>query len=306
MFPKERSIIFYRRCQRTPKKELDAAQIYLKWCYEMILVGKDYFPVKKVNIPEMADGTTVEEMAETLRRYWYLGNSPVRNLESLLEEQGFFIFTAHLPNKKIDGYSQLIGNIPIIIINRNKGNYMRQRFSMAHELGHIVLHNRIKDCNERDLGDIEKEADQFAGCFLMPEKEIKAELIRTDVDYIIDIAKKWGVSPHAVVERCYKISAFSNDPKENDARAKSLFQKLNQIKLPGMNEGLELCSIRKRLIDIGSSAEMGMEFLQKLRFPAEEVRRLCSLPDNCFDYDKWELQENPDDMEGVQLSFVFD
>lgn len=303
--PKERSAVFYRRCKRTPNKELLAAQIYLKWCYEMIDAGRDYFLVREADLPERRDGMTAEDMAREVRMCWNLGSDPIRRLGPLLEEHGFFLFSASLSNEKIDGYSQMIGGVPIMIVNQNRGNRMRQQFSMAHELGHLLLHRGIENPDEETLERMEAEADQFAGCFLMPERELSADLIRRDAEYMVSLGEKWCVSPHAVVERCQRIHAFSDDSNENAAYAQMLFQRLNRRKSSGQEDAPKLCSIREGLLDICRSERTGREFLQKLQFPAEEVRRLCFLPDDAFYSPEWEERETADDLEGVQLSFVF-
>lgn len=71
-----------------------------------------------------------------------------------------------------------------IFINGNIGNIGRRHFTIAHELGHYFLSHQLKDnaifCSNNDIVEegtqydpIEREANYFASCFLMPEEKVK-------------------------------------------------------------------------------------------------------------------------------------
>jgi len=81
----------------------------------------------------------------------------------------------------------------------------RQRFTLAHELGHHILHKNVKTeylpRQESYWGeekpDIEKEADFFAACFLMP-KELVIKVFKEKTKKINELAILFGVSPQAM------------------------------------------------------------------------------------------------------------
>src|SRR5260221_2196841 len=74
------------------------------------------------------------------------------------------------------------GNKAIITVSSNIESSQRKRFSVAHELGHFELHRLTRAlaiCVSDDIEDggletivkkLEKEANEFASCFLLPEQ----------------------------------------------------------------------------------------------------------------------------------------
>ena len=85
------------------------------------------------------------------------------NLVELLEEQGIKVLAVDLTN--VDGLTVRVrragkSSVPVIVVNR-KDWMERQCFTLAHELGHLVMDVAAKL-------DEEKAAQRFAGAFLMP------------------------------------------------------------------------------------------------------------------------------------------
>lgn len=300
--PPERTIVFYRKEKRTAQKEMEAAGVYLKWLYEIITEVDKICSVKHLELPRFPAGCSIKERAELLRCAWNLGERPIDDIVAILEGHGFFLFTSHMQDKKIDGYSQMIGTVPVIVLNRAKGTKERRRFSIAHELGHLILHGGM----ERVTDQMEDEADEFAGCFLMPERAIKAELLRKDADYFISLAAKWGVSPQALVERCSSLQLLGRDEAECRAKRNSLYQNLNRkkVRLDDGSDDDRICSLEKKLYLIESNAEAAQGFLRELHLPLSEVRRLCEMPEGFAQYEQ-SYNNTIDEIDGVQLRFNF-
>lgn len=107
---------------------------------------------------------TIEEVALAVRDTWELGQNPIPDLVDTLEEHGIrVIVTPHIGKMRFDGLAARVGSMPVIAIGSEwPGD--RQRFTLAHELGHLVLNERLgKEVNE------EKACDRFAGAFLVPK-----------------------------------------------------------------------------------------------------------------------------------------
>ena len=96
----------------------------------------------------------------------------------------------------------------LIIVNTNFKNSNRIRFTLAHELGHIILghfNNNEQFC-KRMIGEnifylgetkeLEEEANYFASNFLMPS-ELLHNLYFTDELYICYLSEICSVSPQA-------------------------------------------------------------------------------------------------------------
>lgn len=105
----------------------------------------------------------IERVAEELRRNWELGTGPISDMTIIIENAGVIISTVDGVDERVDAFS-LSRKRPIIIRNNAKSSPCRYRFDLAHELGHLVMHDGIiTGCKET-----EKQANYFASSFLMP------------------------------------------------------------------------------------------------------------------------------------------
>ena len=112
-------------------------------------------------------------------------------------------------------------------IGYNKNEHrVRNRFTIAHELGHYMLHKEkdlfvdkdfkimFRTIPSNDVNEIhEKEANEFAASILMPEDLLRREIDLLDLDYTDEnavkiLAKKFDVSPISMSIRISKISFF--------------------------------------------------------------------------------------------------
>lgn len=85
-----------------------------------------------------------------------------------------------LGNQRVDGLSQWTADHPVIVVN-SANPTDRIRWTLAHEIGHLVLHR------EDSTDDMEKEADAFAAEFLMPEILIRSELANLTLGKAVDL-----------------------------------------------------------------------------------------------------------------------
>ncbi|TVQ95439.1 MAG: helix-turn-helix domain-containing protein [Deltaproteobacteria bacterium] len=115
----------------------------------------------------------VEEVAEALRASWNLGGNAIRFLAELLEEKGLLVLTTEVPSGgRFDGLAAMVGSWPVVGVGgRQEWPGDRQRFTMAHELGHLVLAGRLAEGL-----DEEKACNRFAGAFLVPRGMVRQEL----------------------------------------------------------------------------------------------------------------------------------
>ena len=82
----------------------------------------------------------------------------------------------------------------------------RMRMSVAHELGHLVMHQPLVI----GAGDVEDQAQQFAGCFLMPEVAMRQEIIPpVTLETFMNLKVKWRASMQALVLRAHKLDIIT-------------------------------------------------------------------------------------------------
>jgi Zn-dependent peptidase ImmA (M78 family) len=82
----------------------------------------------------------------------------------------------------------------------------RQRFSLAHELGHLVLHQDLR----RSPGTLDDEADLFASEFLLPSPAMQDELRPPlTLTRLAELKARWGVSVQVLARRAERLGVIS-------------------------------------------------------------------------------------------------
>jgi len=159
--------------------------------------------------PVLRDPAEAEHAANGLRAHWGLGLDPIPNLVEILEERGIKVLSMKLKN--IDGLTARVRResasvASVIVVNREDWGE-RQRFTLAHELGHMVLDISPKV-------DDERAAHRFAGAFLIPAETLRAEIgrRRSSVGWseLFDLKRIFGVSVQALTYRCKDLGIFGN------------------------------------------------------------------------------------------------
>src|SRR5699024_5434713 len=114
----------------------------------------------------------IEHIAKIAREWLELGNDTNDNLMFLIEKSGVFVFEKAI-GEEIDAHSLWTKHDrPYIILGNLKRSAVRRNFDLAHELGHLLLHCHVEFANldRKEHTHIEKEANTFAGAFLLPEE----------------------------------------------------------------------------------------------------------------------------------------
>lgn len=135
-------------------------------------------------------------------------DEPIGDVVGLLESAGIKIKTGSYELKNFFGFSvsQTDGG-PAIIVNTSKGiTIERQIFTVAHELGHLLLHPHAYDpARSRENLTEESEADCFAGHFLMPQRAFKKKWDNSYglgfVERVLHVKRFFSVSYLAVLHR---------------------------------------------------------------------------------------------------------
>ena len=137
-----------------------------------------------------------EEAARDLRAAWDLGTDPIENLTYLLEDKGIKIGIISGITQFDALFTEYAGH-RVIVVKENLPR-ARQRFSLAHELGHCLL--------EVEGGlDEEKAMHRFAGAFLVPREKVLFELEETrhkfSIKELLILKEKYGLSMGAWLHR---------------------------------------------------------------------------------------------------------
>lgn len=141
-----------------------------------------------------------EDAARSVREDWGLGHDPIPKLAELLEERGIKVLSIDLDD--IDGLAAKVlrkgrDAARVVVIRKNIWSE-RKRFTLAHELGHMVM------ALGKDL-DEEAAANRFAGAFLMPADVVRAEVgahrSAISMGELVALKERFGMSLQAIAYR---------------------------------------------------------------------------------------------------------
>ena len=170
-------------------------------------------PVCEEKRSAMMPAEEIEKFAQATRDTLQLGrDTPVPNVVRAIERAGVGVveFPTDLDLEgKVDGVSTPSINPPYVIVITPEGPGERQRFTTAHELGHLVLHRAQRPESESVR---ESEAHAFAGAFLLPETAIRPHLSPTLTLFGYAALKNtWGVSIQAIIRRAVTLGVISQE-----------------------------------------------------------------------------------------------
>ena len=172
--------------------------------------------------PVDGDLSEVEQAAISLRTHWDLGRKPILSMVELLEECGVKVLALELSDiGGLTAYARRGGkNADAVMVVNHEDSGERQRFTLSHELGHLVL-------TVDDKVNSEKAAHRFAGAFLMPADAVRTEVgrRRTSIGWseLFNLKRVFGVSVQAIVYRCRDLGII------NDALYTRLFRDMSSF-----------------------------------------------------------------------------
>ena len=156
-----------------------------------------------------------ERPATLVRNAWNLGRGPIPDMTELLEERGIKVFKLSLP-RSLDGLTCYVlrgdgEDVPVVVCSTEK-SIERQRFTIAHELAHMVLDIPTEVSTE-------KACQRFAGAFLVPQEELLREVGHRRANFglgeLIEIKHIFGVSAAALVMRMRDLGIITKSTMVN-------------------------------------------------------------------------------------------
>ena len=145
-----------------------------------------------------------ENVARQLRALLHIPMGPIANLTKVLEDAGVLIATHQFGSSRSDAVSEWIpGYPPIVLMNTDAAiGGDRYRWTLAHELGHLIMHKFPSET-------MEEEANRFSSEFLMPAAEIKPYVRNVRLANLATLKQIWKVSMGALLERARQLKTIS-------------------------------------------------------------------------------------------------
>jgi Zn-dependent peptidase ImmA (M78 family)/plasmid maintenance system antidote protein VapI len=143
---------------------------------------------------DLEDHKSPEQVARVVRAKWLLPDGPLRDLTKAIEDAGGIVIRYDFGTSLIDAVSQWPPDMPPMFFVNESVPGDRLRYSLAHELGHILMHESHSD-------EMEKEADRFAAELLMPARDICPQLEPVTLPRLATLKPYWKVSMAALLKR---------------------------------------------------------------------------------------------------------
>ncbi|HDV5968666.1 TPA: ImmA/IrrE family metallo-endopeptidase, partial [Staphylococcus pseudintermedius] len=213
--------VFFRSRLTATKKSKTPAEYLLKYS----IVVRDFLD-QFIEFPELVEygegieGKSIDEITSMLREKMSLGSYPIEDMLEVVELMGIVAVKFGYDEDKIDAFSattELNGKTYFSIVTGNARSFYRQQFSLAHELGHWILHTSYipEELSKDEYKEMEKEANEFAASFLLPSESFGEDLKSMDINIsnLISLKKKWKVSLAAMIERGYSLNIINIEQK---------------------------------------------------------------------------------------------
>ncbi|MDI9408115.1 MAG: XRE family transcriptional regulator [Candidatus Pacebacteria bacterium] len=175
------------------------------------------FDMSKIEVNNINNIESIELVAEKFRSFFGLGFGPLSNITRIVENAGVVVFKIDLNDnltqtKKVDALS-FATQRPIIVLNKFGVSACRERFGIAHELGHLLLHIGVL------TGDriTETQANRFASAVLLPRSTLANEFSkalrgnRIHWEGLSELKYRWKISKSALIYRARQLGFISEE-----------------------------------------------------------------------------------------------
>jgi Zn-dependent peptidase ImmA (M78 family)/transcriptional regulator with XRE-family HTH domain len=203
------SVFFHRKRADMPAKTLRRIHSTLnltRMRLGRLLLAANITPAVELIRMSIEEWGSPESIAQQFRAMLQLPDGPIKDLTAALEEAGVIVVSQKFGSTRTDAVSEWVpGHPPIVLMNADEtvgGD--RYRWTLAHELGHLVMHKLPSE-------SMEEEANRFAAELLLPGAEIKRHLRDIRIPNLALLKSIWRVSMGALLERAKQLQTISPD-----------------------------------------------------------------------------------------------
>lgn len=159
----------------------------------------------------LAEGEPPAKAVAYLHTIWRLAGGPIENMTDLLERHGIAVMAFPFETPRVDSRSLLTEDrYPMVCLNRAMSGD-RARFSLAYELGQLVMHAFTDVDAGRDLGH---EANLFAAELLMPAESIREDFKNgVGMALLAQLKRKWKTSMISLLFRADDLGFLTPNQK---------------------------------------------------------------------------------------------
>lgn len=216
----------WRRREKVPQKvftqlaaRIDILRLHVQTLTRELGISQNISPGV-----ELSETYRPVDAAKWLRSIWSVPEEPISNLTLLLEDKGIPVASFDFGSERIDSRATITEDrYPLICVNSTHTGD-RQRFSLAYQLGHLLMHTYRPVSAEQDIS---REANQFAAELLVPEAAFRADIGNNQVtmSLLANMKRRWGVSMISLLYRADDLGYTTPDQKAG------LVQRFNALRL---------------------------------------------------------------------------
>lgn len=195
--------LFHRKRQSLPQKSLN--KIHAEINIRRMHIAKFLRGVElenKFHFYNVSEFSSPEDIARAVRASWQVPRGPVQNLTKIIEDAGGIVVACNFKTPLLDAVSRWYPDLPPLFFTNMESPGDRLRFTLAHELGHLFLHNIPNP-------EMEDEANRFAAEFLMPAQEIRPSLFQLTLEKLANLKRYWKVAMSALLHRAQELGTIS-------------------------------------------------------------------------------------------------
>lgn len=290
------SALFFRSKSNISKKVKTACKYQIKWTDEVKKQLEEYVDFIDRDIPtidteyEDLSFEDIEELALTIRKKWGLGDDPIKDLIGLLENKGVIVAQFATSNfctfKGIDAFSAWKDGTPYILYHSLQKSAVRTRFSILHELGHLIMHSSIveDDSSKKGIVDFaDMQADRFAAAFLLPATSFPKDVRSTSLTSLEIIKRKWGAAMSTIIRRCETLDLLSENQINYLKRQMTTQKYWHKEPLDDVLTLADPEMLRDAIyLLIDNQIITRDSFLNTSGLSINDLKSICGLPDNFF------------------------
>lgn len=282
--------LFFRSQRTTLKKDRKVSYVKAEWAIRAFELISDYLEMPSDGLPcfdiedfESLTNDEIEAYALEARRFLGLGLGPISNMTQLLENHGVPVIAIRAANK-VGAFSFTAKKGRKFVLTDQSSTGVRMRFSLAHELGHLILHRKVPSdfLEDKELFDlIEDQANYFAGAFLMPAESFSREILSPSFKALSTLKPRWKVSIAAMGIRASNLGLLSENQKAYLFRQLAPYRKEEPFdntitpEKPGfLNAALEVLEQHQVL--------SGVELRDRLSLPVEDLAQFFGVDEARF------------------------
>ena len=275
---------FWRSLKRMEQHHRRRIARHLEWAHDIAVFIERFIHLPDVCLPStpfdsaQGDEDHIEVTAETVRDLWGLGRGSIGDLSAIFETNGIIVIKEAVECPDMDAVSCWQHGRPFVLISEEVTSGPRSKYNLAHELGHILLHSGV-EVTSRNIDRIEKQANRFAGAFLLPRETFSQDVLSTSISYFKELKKRWGVAISAMVYRSKDLGIIS------DNQHAYLMRQMNYFKIR-KSEPLDdafpisspsiLAESMKMLIE--NRVQSSDQIERALGLNLSDVEKLCGVP----------------------------